>query len=300
MKTQEILTRMKTPKMKRLLLVATATTALWAFSCNRQGAAHQKEIERIKTEFLQKEGKYLEEIKLLKIQANKFRFFEYDESGLKISEINKVKNAQLAVNPGDAFEKFRLREPKAADVMKQVEAWRKEHKRLGRAQRDSLDKKQAELLVQLEDSNDFYADEGYLRKVKEFRDMILQKTVRQAVRNGQGALKTAALMDKPDAELQEEIAEIPSIAKSERYGRHRYHIHEYERYHLLQDILKMREFVRYNNAMIDDIKLSYRQLFEAAKEPKINHMKDSAKKELKNVNYVKEINSWGKIPGLGR
>lgn len=71
---------------------------------------------------MQKENKYLEEIKLLKIKANKFRFYEYDASGLKVSEIEKVRNARLEHNPGAVFEKFRLREPKSIDAPK---AWRR-------------------------------------------------------------------------------------------------------------------------------------------------------------------------------
>lgn len=283
---QKIFKRLKKPKFKRLLLTAAATALVWGFSCRHQRSAYQDEIDRLKTEFLQKENKYQEEIKLLKIKANKFRFYEYDASGLKVSEIEKVRNARLEDNPGVAFEKFRLREPKSIDARKLAAGWKAGHRRFSRAERDSLDKKCNEMKDLLADSLSAYADEGYLRNVKIFRDLVVEKVARQAYRYG---TERANLLDESDSDLERRIAEIPSAAKDSYWGSRPYYRKDNEAFRLMSDILQMREFVRYNNAMIDDIKLSYRQMFEASKEPKIEHMRDSARNAAKNKNYAAEF-----------
>ena len=283
---QKVFKRLKKPKFKRLLLTAAATALVWGFSCKHQRSAYQNEIAKIKNEFLQKENKYLEEIKLLKIKANKFRFYEYDASGLKVSEIEKVRNARLEHNPGAVFEKFRLREPKSIDARKLAAGWKAEHRRFSRNERDSLDKKQEEVKNLLADSLSAYADEGYLRQVKVFRDLVVEKVARQVYRYG---TERANLLDESDSDLKRKIAEIPSAAKDAYWGSRPYYRKDNEAFHLMSDILQMREFVRYNNAMIDDIKLSYQQMFEASKEPKIEHMRDSARNAAKNKNYATEF-----------
>lgn len=294
---QKIFKRLKKPKFKRLLLTAAATALVWGFSCRHQRSAYEDKVAKIKNEFLQKEQKYQEEIKLLKIKANKFRFYEYDVSGLKVSEIEKVRNARLENNPGIAFEKFRLREPKGIEARKKAEKWKKEHWYFSRSECDSLDKKQEEVKNLLADSLSAYADEGYLRNVKVFRDLVVEKVARQACRYG---AEYASLLDEPDSELKLKIAEIPSAAKDSYWGSRPYYRKDNEAFRLMSDILQMREFVRYNNAMIDDIKLSYNQMFEAGKELRVERMRDSARVAAKNKNYAAEFlgrSGWQQADG---
>ena len=189
-------------------------------------------------------------------------------------------------NPGVAFEKFRLREPKSIDARKLAAGWKAGHRRFSRVERDSLDKKCNEMKDLLADSLSAYADEGYLRNVKIFRDLVVEKVARQAYRYG---TERANLLDESDSDLERRIAEIPSAAKDSYWGSRPYYRKDNEAFRLMSDILQMREFVRYNNAMIDDIKLSYRQMFEASKEPKIEHMRDSARNAAKNKNYAAEF-----------
>lgn len=164
--------------------------------------------------------------------------------------------------------------------------WKAEHRRFSRIERDSLDKKREEVKNLLADSLSAYADEGYLRQVKVFRDLVVEKVARQAYRYG---TERANLLDESDSDLKRKLQRFRLPLKTLIGEARPYYRKDNEAFHLMSDILQMREFVRYNNAMIDDIKLSYRQMFEASKEPKIEHMRDSARNAAKNKNYAAEF-----------
>lgn len=281
-----ILRRLKNPKIKRLAITALAVSIFGVnYKCSKDKENHYEEqIEQIKTDFAQKEQQYSRKISDLELRLNPFRFYDYDSSGVRYSEIAAIKNEKLHSSEGDHFEKFRLKEITAEEVKNLAEKWIDERRKFSPEEKDSLDKKMMELLPRLQDSTSVYRDENYLRDVANYRKLVVEKSARMAIQGHHLDREVLDYWQTPDDKLASErkiFGHIIMVKRDGRvYGSQWEFRRDVEKYKLMQQVIDVRQFVKFNNAMIDDIKLSYRQIFEAGKEIRIKKLRQQPRKQL--------------------
>ena len=276
------------PKMRRLFLGAAVVGSCLGISV-RENVNKQNEIEKMKKEFLLKEKNYQKEISRLKILANRFRFYEYDSFGAKLSDVNVIKNDKFdeSTNPGKAFDRFYLKQINSTEVLSLAQKWQDERRKFSKNEVGEQNLLEEKLLSELEnDSISAYRDEKFLKKIAMYRQIVLYKAARLSMKEKRYGLKVSALFDMKQNELKEQDADVRQIAKHEVYGAN--FPYENERWRLMNSILKTREFISFNNSMIEDIKLSYRQLFEAHKEVRLNELHNSIKKQA-NKNTIVDM-----------
>lgn len=281
-----ILRRIQNKKLQRLALV-TAAVVVCGWGWQRRENRHNQEIAQLKSDFQKERLIYSEKINHLELRLNPFRFYDYDADGIKKSDIDSIKNIKMPSNPGDEFNKFRLPELKKEEVLALAQKWRHEHRKISRDERDDLDKRIDSLVLELSDSLGVFGDENYLRTVGRYRKCVLERSAMYALK--EGADKTEALWDRPDAELKEEayrgdlrFAYYAKIFPKSRVQFTREIAENRQKKH----IATVRELIRYNNEMVEDVKVSYRSLFESQKEAQIMRFR---KKNPAPENWVDKI-----------
>lgn len=280
-----ILRRLKNPKIKRLAITALAVSIFGVnYKCSKDKEnRYEEQIERIKIDFAQKEQQYSRKISDLELRLNPFRFYDYDSSGVLNSEIDAIRNEKLQSSAGDSFEKYRLKDVTAEEIKNLAEKWIDEHRKFSPQEKDSLDKKMAELLPRLQDSTSAYRDESYLRDVAVYRRLIVEKSAQMAIQGHHVDKEIINYWQAPDEKLASERKIFGHIIMLKRDGRVYGSQWEFRRdvskYKLMQHVIDARQFVKFNNAMIDDIKLSYRQIFEAGKEIRIKKLQQQPRKQ---------------------
>lgn len=243
----------RTAKLKHLAVVALLA-ATYGLGYLNGGEKAERKIAEVEQKFVQKEKSHEQDLCHWMLKASSFRFYDYDASGIKKTEIEKIRNIPLPDDFKDRFGKYRMREIAPAEIFRQDTLWHKQGKKYAERPRDP--ERFNELSERLKDTLGVYGDETYLQDANEYRQLWVNEVCHLTHGGRKQSLKTFKLNDD---ELREEL----------RMWGYR----QDARADLIQKILDMRMIVKMNNSIVDDMNVADSALFASSLEARIAKVK---------------------------
>ena len=210
------------------------------------------------------------------------RFYEVDESGHPVAEIEKIRNQKMPEKMQNRFKKFQMREISPEEIMRLDTLF--ENQGLDWRNYDTHPEFLKKLGARLSDSVNVQRDESYLHDAFSYRQLMVEEMCRLS---RVGHLRhNFAPFRMSDEDLNLEIRFRPALIKSKLKAQAYKNVYEYRldvnRLELIRKIVEMRQVVKINNQVVRALQKADRLAFETEKKDKIQKLRQMPPKTPAN------------------
>ena len=257
-------------KPAAVALALSATYGMGKCEGENQG---EKRLELENQKFAAKEQRYTRQIDSLNKKLSTFRFYEVDESGHSVAEIEEIRNRKMPETLQNRFKKYQMREICPEEIMRLdtlMEAQGVDWKTY-----DTHPEFLKNLGARLTDTLNIQPDESYLHDAFSYRQLMLEEMCRLSrTSNLRHNFRAFRLSDE---ELKLEIRFRPAVIKSKLKANAYKNFYDYRRdlnqIELMRKVLEMRQVVKHNNQVIEALQQADRLAFENEKKLKIQRLR---------------------------
>ncbi len=284
----KIWSKLKQPQLKQLepwikpAAVALAISASYGMGKCEGEQDGERRLEAQNQKFAVKEQRYTRQIDSLNKKLSTFRFYEVDESGHPVAEIEKIRNQKMPENMQNRFKKFQMREISPEEIMRLDTLF--ENQGLDWRNYDTHPEFLKKLGARLSDSVNVQRDESYLHDAFSYRQLMVEEMCRLS---RVGHLRhNFAPFRMSDEDLNLEIRFRPALIKSKLKAQAYKNVYEYRldvnRLELIRKIVEMRQVVKINNQVVRALQKADRLAFETEKKDKIQKLRQMPPKTPAN------------------
>lgn len=242
----------------------------------------EKRLELENQKFAGKEQIYTRQIDSLNKKLSSFRFYEIDESGHSVAEIEEIRNRKMPETLQNRFKKYQMREICPEEIMRLdtlMEAqgidWKKH---------DTNPDVLKEFGARLTDTLNILPDENYLHEAFSYRQLMLEEMCRLSrvakLRHDFSPFRMS------DEDLQLEIKFRPAVIKTKLKANAYKNIYAYRReanrLELIRKIVEMRQVVQTNNQIVRKLEQADRLAFENEKKMQIQQLRQTPPQSVAN------------------
>lgn len=275
----KIWSKLKQPQLKQLepwikpAAMALALSATYAMGKCVGENDGERRLEAETQKFAAKEQRYTRQIDSLNKKLSTFRFYEVDESGHPVAEIEEIRRQKMPETMKNRFKKYQMREICPEEIMRLdtlMEAQGVDWKTY-----DTHPEFLKNLGARLTDTLNIQPDESYLHDAFSYRQLMLEEMCRLSrTSNLRHNFRAFRLSDE---ELKLEIRFRPAVIKSKLKANAYKNFYDYRRdlnqIELMRKVLEMRQVVKHNNQVIEALQQADRLAFENEKKLKIQRLR---------------------------
>lgn len=293
--------KLTTPQLKPWLKPAAVALALSATyglgKCEGENQG-EKRLELENQKFAGKEQLYTRQIDSLNKKLSSFRFYEIDESGHRVAEIEEIRNRKMPETMQNRFKKYQMREICPEEIMRLDTLM--EAQGIDWKTHDTNPELLKELGARLTDSLNIQPDESYLHEAFSYRQLMLEEMCRLSrvakLRHDFSPFRMS------DEDLQLEIKFRPALIKTKLKANAYKNLFAYQReanrLELIRKIVEMRQVVDKNNQIVRALQYADKLAFENEKKDQIQKLRQMPPKSINNPDALVQKfaagEGWGK------
>lgn len=260
------------PLLKPAVLALVLGAAYGLGKCSGENNGERRLAEKDR-QFAAKEQAYLRKIDDLSIKANPFRFYEIDGSGHEVAEFEKIRREPMPEEMRNRFGKYRMREISPEEIVRLDTLL--ERKGIELKDYEQKPERLQALSARLQDTIGVMGDESYLQDAAEYRRLMVAELCRLS-RAGHRRHDFRPFKMR-DEDLALEVRMRPAVINTKLRAAAYRNVYEYRRdvlrVELMRRILEMRQIVRKNNEIIEDMRRADSLVFANDKEAKIKRLR---------------------------
>ena len=275
----KILQKIKVPQHRKIRSVlksaALALVLGGAYEVKKCSVENDRErcLAKKGRQFATKKQAYLQKIDDLSIKADPFRFNEVDGLGHEVSEFEEIRREPMPDEMKNRLGKYQMREISPEEIVRLDTLW--ERKGIEPKNYEQKPERLRALSVRLQNTLEVYGDESYLQDAAEYRRLMVAELCRLS-RAGQRRHDFRPFKMR-DEDLALEVRMRPAVINTKLRAAAYRNVYEYRRdvlrVELMRRILEMRQIVRKNNEIIDDMRKADSLVFASDKDAKIKRLR---------------------------